>query len=387
MTKKIVLLISLMGCMIFAGAFMLTGCGTGNDNGTGESTAESVEPAEPEGVQITAEDNKPYNCIETSDSVICCDLSSIYKYDKKTDAVERVLQDEGELDFMKVNDGTIIYSAHSGNGIANNGRIYSLDPNTCESTLLTDDAGGGYFDVVDGMIYYLQYVDGEDVEPPYTVQMKPDGSDKEKSSEYEIGEPDYTFTGNSNSEDYRVENDTADETTEMYGDYKLYTPTGIKTLNFDNPIAYFLSVNEIGNDFASIDKKYNIKGNGGSVTDALHKYTTDKNSFEFLFVATIPTDTDWDYKIADTDKCIGMYGTAKDLLGIEKDMSMKDFCTKADLFGYTSGSGVGLESAGYTGVWFDVTVNDDTNCVMLLRDVNDTITPETMVYVDKYPGE
>ena len=121
------------------------------------------------------------------------------------------------------------------------------------------------------------------------------------------------------------------------------------------------------------------------MTDALHKYTTDQNSFEFLFVATIPTEIDWDYKIADTDECIGMYGTAKDLLGVETEMSLDEFCAKADLTDYETGAGDGLESAGYRGIITYITVNDGIRCKMLLRDVDSTITPETMVYVDKDP--
>ena len=155
-----------------------------------------------------------------------------------------------------------------------------------------------------------------------------------------------------------------------------------------DPIGYFSAISMIGQPYSYVDNKYSLRQ--VNQTDSWKLMESKNGMFEFAFNATDIDDEIPDYyRIAPTDKCYRMSGTARDIFGIANPVSFSEFESITNtILGY--GSGVDLGTGAESGMVDLIKLPGQNKYYhMLLEDIGyrEPILPETRVHIQGYFNE
>ena len=161
----------------------------------------------------------------------------------------------------------------------------------------------------------------------------------------------------------------------------------VEEYNID-PIGYFSAISMIGQPYSYVDNKYSLRQ--VNQTDSWKLMESKNGMFEFAFNATDIDDEIPDYyRIAPTDKCYRMSGTARDIFGIANPVSFSEFESITNtILGY--GSGVDLGTGAESGMVDLIKLPGQNKYYhMLLEDIGyrEPILPETRVHIQGYFNE
>ena len=100
----------------------------------------------------------------------------------------------------------------------------------------------------------------------------------------------------------------------------------VPVCTYESPVTCLKNISMLGQTYAAVAGKYAITDQGGA--DAYHMYKDRRSSLEFDFYGSIP-GPNYEYYddllVGDEDLCCGMHGTAADMLGIDKEMTVARF--------------------------------------------------------------